>query len=59
MASRAFLLIETAGGKSNQVVEYEGSKVLLIGIEYFRFLNSKTVGCCDTEYGTICSCDRV
>lgn len=31
------------------VVEYEGYKVLLIGIEYIRILNGKTVDCCDTE----------
>jgi len=31
------------------VVEYEGYKVLLIGLEYFKVLNGKTVGCCDTE----------
>jgi len=35
------------------VVEYEGYKVLLIGLEYFKFLNGKTVGCCDTEVGSV------
>lgn len=37
----------------DQVVEYEGSKVLLIGIEYFRFLNGKTVDCEETEDGEV------
>lgn len=35
------------------VIEYEGYKVLLIGLEYFKFLNGKTVGCCDTEVGSV------
>lgn len=36
----------------DQVVEYEGYKVLLVGIEYFRILNGKTVDCQDTRYKT-------
>lgn len=35
------------------VIEYEGYKVLLIGIEYFRTLDGKTVDCGDTEDGTV------
>jgi len=35
------------------VVEYEGYKVLLIGIEYLKILNAKTVGCCDTDDGAV------
>ena len=35
------------------VIEYEGYKVLLIGLEYLKFLNGKTVGCCDTEVGSV------
>jgi len=35
------------------VVEHEGYKVLLIGIEYYKILNGKTVGCCDTEDGAV------
>ena len=31
------------------MVECEGYKVLLIGIEYFNILNGKTVDCCKTE----------
>lgn len=37
----------------DQVVEHEGFKVLLIGIEYFRFLNGKTVDCLETEDGDV------
>lgn len=33
----------------DQVVEYEGVKVLLVGIEYLRLLNGKTVDCLETE----------
>ena len=36
------------------VVEHEGSKVLLIGIEYLKVLDGKTVDCRDTEEGTVC-----
>jgi Fe-S cluster assembly iron-binding protein IscA len=35
------------------VIEYEGYKVLLIGLEYFKFLNGKTLDCSDTDVGTI------
>ena len=35
------------------VIEYEGYKVLLIGIEYLRILDDKTVDCRDTEDGAI------
>ena len=38
---------------ADQVVEYEGYKVLLIGIEYLQFLNGKTVDCQDTEDGAV------
>ena len=37
----------------DQVVEYEGSKVLLIGLEYLKILDGKTVDCRDTEDGTV------
>jgi hypothetical protein len=37
----------------DQVVEYEGLKVLLIGVEYLRFLNGKTVDCEETEDGEV------
>jgi Fe-S cluster assembly iron-binding protein IscA len=35
------------------VVEYEGYKVLLIGLEYFKFLNGKTLDCSDTDVGAV------
>jgi Fe-S cluster assembly iron-binding protein IscA len=38
---------------ADQVVEYEGYKVLLVGIEYFQLLDGKTLDCQDTEYGTV------
>jgi hypothetical protein len=35
------------------VVEYEGYKVLLVGLEYFKFLDDKTLDCIHTEDGAI------
>ena len=35
----------------DQAVEYEGYKVLLVGIEYFGILDGKTVDCQDARYG--------
>ena len=35
----------------DQVVEYEGYKVLLVGIEYFKILDGKTVDYQDTRHG--------
>ena len=41
----------------DQVVEYEGYKVLLVGIEYFQTLDGKTVDCQETIEGTVlCLC---
>lgn len=37
----------------DQVVDYEGLKVLLVGVEYFRLLNGKTVDCLETENGEV------
>ena len=37
----------------DEVVEYEGYKVLLIGIEYFRIFDGATVDCRDTEEGPV------
>lgn len=37
----------------DQVVEYEGAKVLLVGIEYFKLFETKTVDCQDTMDGTV------
>ena len=35
----------------DKVVEYEGYKVLVVGIEYFKILDGKTVDCQDTRNG--------
>jgi hypothetical protein len=35
------------------VIEHEGYKVLLIGLEYFKWLNGKTIDCSDTEVGAV------
>jgi len=37
----------------DEVVEYEGAKVLLVGIEYFNILDGKTIDCHDTEDGPV------
>jgi len=37
----------------DQVVEYEGYKVLLVSIEYFKTFNGETVDCDDTEDGAV------
>ena len=37
----------------DQVVEYEGYKVLLVGIEYFKLLETRTIECQDTAEGTV------
>jgi len=48
-----FELILDTEKSGDLVVEYEGCKVLLIGLEYFKFLNGKTLDCNDTEVGAI------
>lgn len=35
------------------VIEYEGYKVLLIGLEYFKLLDGKTLDCSDIEVGPV------
>ena len=37
----------------DQVVEYEGFKVLLVGIEYSSMFDEATVDCHDTEDGPV------
>lgn len=37
----------------DQVVEHEGYKVILIGIEYLKAFEGKTVDCEDTQDGTV------
>lgn len=36
---------------ADQVVDYDGYKVLLVGIEYFRLLDGKILDCSNTENG--------
>jgi len=48
-----FALTLDAELSGDQVVEYEGYKILLIGIEYFRTFDGKTVDCGDTEEGPV------
>lgn len=36
---------------ADQVINYEGHKILLVGIEYYRILDGKTVDCTNTENG--------
>ena len=35
------------------VIEHEGYKVLLIGVEYLRILDGKTIDCQDTRDGMV------
>ena len=44
-----FVLTLDAELPGDQVVEYEGLKVLLIGIEYLRILDGKTIDCEGSE----------
>lgn len=36
---------------ADQVVHYEGYKVLLVGIEYYRLLDGKIIDCLNTKEG--------
>jgi hypothetical protein len=49
----AFVLTLGKQMSGDQVVEHEGFMVLLIGIEYFGFLNGRTVDCEATEDGEV------
>jgi Fe-S cluster assembly iron-binding protein IscA len=53
MPEGEFVLILDTQTSDDQVIEYEGSKVLLIGIEYARFFNNKTVDYKKTEEGEV------
>jgi hypothetical protein len=46
-----FVLILGTELSGDEVVEYQGSKVLLIGIEYTRAFGSLTVDCYDAPEG--------
>jgi len=48
-----FVVILDTELSGDLVIDYEGYKVLLIGIEYLRILDGETVDCRDTEDGAI------
>jgi Fe-S cluster assembly iron-binding protein IscA len=48
-----FMLILDTEQSGDQVVEHQGSKVLLIGIEYLRALEGFTIECYDTQEGPV------
>jgi Fe-S cluster assembly iron-binding protein IscA len=51
--NEGFALAMDTEMSADQVVEYEGYKVLLVGIEYFQLLNGKTLDCQNTEEGMV------
>ena len=52
-AGGTFVLTVDSELSGDQVVEFEGRKVLLVGIEYFRIFAGATLDCRDTEDGAI------
>jgi len=48
-----FVLLPDTELSGDQVVEYQGSKVLLVGVEYLRALEGSTVDCQDTREGAV------
>ena len=48
-----FALTLDTGLSGDQVVEYEGYKILLVGIEYSSIFDKATVDCRDTEDGPV------
>lgn len=50
---RGFALTLDTELPGDQVVEYEGHKVLLVGMEYFSTFDKATVDCRDTENGAV------
>jgi len=48
-----FVVVSDTELTGDLVIEYGGYKVLLIGIEYFRVLDGKTVDCRVTEDGAV------
>ncbi len=48
-----FVLVIDTEMSGDQVVEYNGYKVLLVGIEYYKFLDGKTLDCQDIENGAV------
>jgi len=50
---RKFVLVVDYELSGDRVVEYEGRKVLLVGIEYYRALEGRTIDCHDTQKGPV------
>jgi hypothetical protein len=48
-----FVLALDSELNGDQVVEYEGYKVLFVGIEYYRLFNGKTLDCQEQRQGTV------
>ena len=48
-----FILALDTEMSGDQVVEYEGYKVLLVGIEYFKILDRAVVDYRDTQHGPL------
>jgi hypothetical protein len=52
-ADNTFLLVVDMLLSGDQVVEYEGYKVLLVGVEYFNILDQTVLDCHETENGDV------
>jgi len=52
-ADGRFELVLSTELSGDQVVEYEGYKVLLVSIEYFDLFDGKTLDCRDTDDGAV------
>jgi len=48
-----FVLVVDRLLSGDQLIEYEGFKVLIVGIEYFHFFSQATLGCHETENGEV------
>ena len=48
-----FILALDAELAGDQVVEYQGAKVLFVGLEYYRILEGSTLDCQDTRTGPV------
>ena len=48
-----FMLVLDTELSGDQVIEYQGCKVLLVGVEYFRALEGVTIDCEDTHEGVV------
>jgi hypothetical protein len=52
-ADNTFVLVVDTLLSGDQVVEYEGYKVLLVGVEYFNSFDQMVLDCHETENGDI------